>query len=142
MYCTINDIIANITEDQLISITNDQDNANSVVESIVNDKISEISSYIDGAIRSSYTVPITDADDLKFLKPIATDLVVCALYQRRFILEPLDGMISRRKAAISEIEKIQKGITSLNSGTPETRPGNIRVSSRTKLFDDDTLERF
>jgi phage gp36-like protein len=142
MYCTIEDIIADITEVQLIRLTNDFDDANSVDKGLAEKKITEVSSYIDGAIRQHYTVPITNEDDLRFLKPLCVDLVVCALYQRRFPLDYSDALANRRKAAISEIDKIQKGTTQLVSGTPDSKPGYFRVSSRVRIFDDDMMERY
>lgn len=142
MYCTISDIIAEITEAQLIRLTNDYDDAHSVNESMVESKIVEVSSYIDSAIRRHYVVPITDEDDLKFLKPICVDLVVCALFQRRFPIEYSDALSSRRKAAINEVEKIQRGTTQLVSGTSESKPSYFKVSTRVRVFDDAMMERY
>ena len=143
MYCSVDDILADVTEQTAIRLTNDSDDQDGINEALLVDKIIEISRYIDTAIKSQYTVPIEDEGDLAFLKPIAVSLVVCSLYQRRFPLEYSDALSERRKQAMADIDKVQKGIIKLTeSGTVATRPGYFMVSKRDRMFPDEDLSRY
>jgi phage gp36-like protein len=128
--------------DTLISLTDDSAQPSDLNNGIINNKIIEVGSYIDSYLTSRYPVPVTDANDLLKIKPICISLVVCDLYQRRLGLDYSDSLVSRRKLAIADLEKIQKGIIKLGSGSAETRPSVHKVSDRTRFFTEESMSTF
>jgi phage gp36-like protein len=143
MYCTKDDIVADIGERELIQISNDTENATSVDETIVEDKIAEIGVYIDSYLTESVTLPITDANDLLLIKKICVSLVVCDLYQRRLKLDYSDSLSERRKLAVADLEKIQNGKIVLASKKSVSDSSHYsRVSQRTKYFTDESLRGY
>lgn len=141
-YCSIQDVIDDVTEKVLIQITNDVDGAEEVNEEIVLTRIENASNYIDSYLTDHYSVPLTDEDEIKRIKPICISLTVCELYQRRIGLDYSESLVARRRMAIEDLIRYQKGLMKLSKGNPETKPGFYRVTKLTKLFPDEYLEDY
>jgi len=140
MYCSVDDIIADISYETLAEISNDSIKT-IVDEDIVNAKITEISNYIDTYLSGMYSVPYTNEVGITVLNRIATSLVVCDLYQRRLGLDYPESLEVRRRLAISELEKIQRGVIKLPvEVTTNTR--HYKVSLRTAMFLGDNLSEY
>lgn len=141
MYCSIDDIIADVSYSTLAELSSDE--VKGVVdESIVTAKIEETSDYIDTYLSGTYAVPYTGGGAGEtILNRIATALTVCDLYRRRLGLDYPESLEVRRREAISDLEKIQKGIIKLSSEASETAR-HYRVSERVKLFLDDNLKEY
>jgi phage gp36-like protein len=141
MYCTIENIIADISEATLIELTSDAvaPAEKETNEALVTSKIEEVSRMIDTYLTSRYPIPVVNTDDLLRLRPIAVSLVVCELYQRRIGLDYSESLQARRRDATAQLEKIQKGVIVLSAGTPDTRPSFYRTNKRTRIFTDETF---
>ena len=142
MYCILQDIIDDVTERTLIELTNDDDGGLDVNEDLVNAKIDEVCRYIDSNLSVSYTVPITNLDDIKIIRPIAITLVICDLFQRRLSLNYPPSLIQRKKDAMNDLMNIQKGLIQLNPVNSPSKESCIRVSSRTQIFTDKVLNKY
>lgn len=134
MYCTITDIIADITEKTLMELTDDSDVPQNYNQQLIEAKIEEASKYIDGYLVERYPLPITDAMDLEILRSICVSLVVTELYRRRIGLDYSESLQRRRDEAIDNLDKIQRGIIKLNTGTQKSKPKYYRYTQRTKFF--------
>jgi phage gp36-like protein len=137
MYCNIQDIIDDLTEKVVAQLSND-DNPNQVNEEIVNKYISESSQLIDGFLRTRYELPLEIEHAI--IKKVCIDIVKYELYKRRG--KVFDNIQNLYHDGISTLEKIQKGIITLDEGTPETRPGFFLVSKRKPVYDKETLDNY
>lgn len=132
MYCTLDDIIADIGYDDLQQITDDH-KTGVVDEGIVQRKIEEVDNYINSYIREHYSLPITSPGGLSVLKKIAVSLVVCELYQRRLGLDYPETLSRRKQDAVADLGKIQKGIINLQENTTNVEKKYL-VSKRNRIF--------
>ncbi len=133
MYCTYEDIEADIGFNDLLQITDDN-KVGVVDELLVQTKIQNVENYINSYIQEHYDLPITSAAGLSVLRKIAVALVVCDLYQRRLGLEYPESLVLRRQEAINDLMKIQKGIINLQPNEAKVIKKYL-VSERTKVFD-------
>lgn len=146
MYCDVNDIKTDISEETLIDLTNDSRGAgsNTVDTTKVTAKIDEATEYINSYLFKRYPLPLSNTEDLKVLKGICVSLVVCELYQRRYPKDYFDNLSERRKLAVANLTKIQSGVMLLRTPTTanETkRPSSGSVSKRTRVFTDDMINQ-
>lgn len=137
MYCTNQDIVDDLTEKVVAQLSNDEE-PNIVNEEIVGKYISESSQLIEGYLRGRYKLPL--ANEQAILKKICVDLVKYELYKRRG--KVFDNIQNLYKDGIATLEKIQKGMITLDEGTAETRPGFFLVSERKPVFDKAKLESY
>lgn len=137
MYCNIQDIKEDLTEKVVAQLSND-DNPNLVNEEIVSKYISESSQLIEGFLRSRYELPLRNEHAI--LKKVCIDIVKYELYKRRG--KVFDNIQNLYKDGISTLEKIQKGMITLDEGTAETRPGFFLVSERKPVIDKQTLDNY
>ena len=137
MYCSIQDIKDDLTEKVVAQLSNDE-NPNLVNEEIVNKYISESSQLIEGFLRSRYELPLSNEHAI--LKKVCIDIVKYELYKRRG--KVFDNIQNLYKDGIATLEKIQKGMITLDEGTAETRPGFFLVSNREPVFDKNKLDNY
>jgi len=137
MYCSIQNIKEDMTEKVVAQLSNDE-NPNLVNEEIVSKYISESSQLIEGFLRSRYELPLSNEHAI--LKKVCIDIVKYELYKRRG--KVFDNIQNLYKDGIATLEKIQKGMITLNEGTAETRPGFFLVSERKPVFDKTKLENY
>jgi len=106
-YCTLTDIQSVIPERQLINLTVDVPDVDSVVDENVFSECAEVSdSTINGYIRARYTLPLAVIP--QFLKSIAVDITAYRLYMRRPQDIP-EHIKENHKIALSQLSAIQKG---------------------------------
>ncbi len=134
MYCTINDIIADITEKTLVELTDDSPIPQNYNADLIQAKIREASEYIDSYLVERYPLPITDDSDLEILKGICVTLVVTDLFRRRLGLDFSESLQRRREEAIDNLSKIQRGIIKLRSGIQLNKPRYYRYTERQRYF--------
>ena len=127
MYCTVTDIIDNMTEKTVRELTSDSDSVN--IE-IVNAKINEIGSFIDSYLNNQYTLPIINEQDLTILKSICIELVAFGLYNRKHQYSITDDMMFRYNNTIAILKEIQSGKKTLFTGHPTNNSSVIIVSRR------------
>ncbi len=137
MYCGIQDIKEDLTEKVVAQLSNDE-NPNLVNEEIVSKYISESSQLIEGFLRSRYELPLRNEHTI--LKKVCIDVVKYELYKRRG--KVFDNIQNLYKDGIATLEKIQKGMITLDEGTAETRPGFFLVSNREPVFDKNKLDNY
>ena len=130
MYCTITDIIGDLTEIITAQLSNDDSTSKTVDESILTQYISDASDLIDGYLRSRYPLPLIS--EYAIIKKVCIDLVKYELYKRRNRMN--DFIQKVQDTAISTLDKIQKGIIKFDEGTPANRPGFYLVSKRDSVF--------
>jgi phage gp36-like protein len=137
MYCSIQDIKEDLTVMVVAQLSNDE-NPNLVNEEIVSKYISESSQLIEGFLRSRYELPLSNEHAI--LKKVCIDIVKYELYKRRG--KVFDNIQNLYKDGIATLEKIQKGMITLDEGTAETRPGFFLVSNREPVFDKNKLDNY
>lgn len=117
MYCTQEDIEKQITTPILIQLTNDK-SEDAIDETVTFEAILYSSTLIDGYLRGRYELPLNTR--LPFLRILAIDLSIYRLYSRRFQADMPGSILEQYKEAIKALEKIQKGIISLEIETENT----------------------
>lgn len=137
MYCTVRDIVDDLTKKVVAQLSNDGE-PNVVNNEIVSKYISEVTQIIDGYLRGRYELPLISEHSI--LKKICIDIVKCELYKRRG--KVFDNIQNFYKDGISTLEKIQKGMITLNEGKTETRPGFFLVSERKPVFDKTKMDNY
>jgi phage gp36-like protein len=142
MYCLIEDIQKQLSQDTLIQLTDD--NQTGKIDSVIAEEaILYSESLINGYLRGRYTLPlisITSPNPPDVLKILAVDLSIYRLYSRRFQAD-IPGSISEKyKNSIKILEQIQRGIISLGVETAGTAPelGEYRTN---KSFQDRTFSK-
>lgn len=145
MYCSVEDIARNIDNSKLRELTTDSSYQNQYDEELIAVNIEEQSVYIDAYLSGRYLLPITNQNDLTILKTICVQLVIEALYSRR-ILELPDSVYIKKKNAVADLEKIQKGIIVLKSANESEQAQekkHVQKTSKTKkYFTDESLRKF
>lgn len=136
MYCSLDDIQKQVSENTLIQLTDD-DQVGEIDLIIVEEAIIYSETLIDGYLRGRYTLPvnnISSPNSSDILKIIAVDLSIYRLYSRRFQTDTPDSISEKYKISIRILEQIQKGIISLGVETAGTAPelGEYRTNKTFK----------
>lgn len=118
MYCTSQDIEKQITREILVQLTNDTPLQDTVDDSVTYEAILYSSTLIDGYLQGRYDLPINTR--LPLLRIVAIDLSIYRLYSRRLHADMPDSILEQYKEAIKTLEKIQKGIITLEIETDTT----------------------
>jgi phage gp36-like protein len=141
VYCTLDDIKQQISETTLIEITDDNQ-ANEINTTIVDEAILYSGTLIDGFLRGRYSIPLPIIPVL--IKIISADLSVFRLYSRRFHTDMPESINNKYKNCIKLLEQIQKGIVSLGIEKPEDPPecGEYITNKtfRDRIFTDSVLD--
>lgn len=141
MYCTIADILDNVSEDVLIDITNDAGvDATTINENKVNQKIGDVSALIDSFAKKKYQVPFNPVP--RVIKKLAIALTLYELFSLTGIDEERDQhLIRSQKTAMNLLDKISSG--KLTIGVPSPPPDNsLRVESQKRVFSRESLKDF
>ena len=140
MYCLIEDIQKQVSQDTLIQLTDD--NQTGEIDSvIVEEAILYSESLINGYLRGRYTLPLAiNANPPDILKILAVDLSIYRLYSRRYQTDTPDSISEKYKNSIKILEQIQRGIISLGLETAGAAPelGEYRAN---KSFQDRTFSK-
>lgn len=121
-YCTLDDIRANIPNEHIIQLTDDNGIQQVDIEK-VDEAIAYADSLINGYLAGQYNVPLSPVP--KLINKLSIDLAIFHLYSRRFDLEMPEGMMSRYKNCIRLLEQIQQGIVRL--GIEIEQDSNLRI---------------
>jgi phage gp36-like protein len=138
MYCTIEEIISSgMPEKTLAELSNDI-NPLIVESSVVNDLISESTEYIDGFLRTRYTLPLINIHQI--LKDVCIDIVKYKLFKRRDKTDDrTDKLLDDAK---STLKAIQRGELILNETLETVRYGFYKANVRQRVFTDELLDTF
>lgn len=138
-YCTKADLLKEITEEQLIQLTDDDDNG---VENddIISEKIADADSLIDGYCGKRYTVPFTTVP--KIVKNLSVQIAIYNLFKRRqHVLS--DEKKEDYKNALQFLRDIEAGKISLGVPAPAENPDRIGdYDGNDRLFTRDNMEGF
>lgn len=141
-YCTLADIQSKrLSEETLIQLTDDTDSG--LVDQVkVDEAIADATELIDGYLRKRYTLPLTTVQGL--VVKLALDVSVYNLYGLRPELDTPDRVAADYKAALRLLEQIQRGDVKIGVEEPsgEEATEALQVQAPTRIFDDDTLERY
>lgn len=147
-YCTVEDILTIIPEQDLINLTNDNPSCTPAIDQNVCDAVGiTAGGIIDGYLRGKYTLPLEFVPEI--VRQIACDICAYRLYNRRPQTMP-EHIKTNHENALKLLKDIQKGDFKLE--TPEEvkdisfqKPKssflvNKKVSD--KIFDERTLRAF
>jgi phage gp36-like protein len=128
MYCTLDDIKANLPERRIVELTDDLNPSRSgtINEEIVSKAIEESSVLINSIIGGRYSLPFSDTPPV--LRSICADLSIHNLYGRRLDLEDNPGMRKKYDNAMKLLQMIADGSVSLGV-PPNAESGNFSVRS-------------
>lgn len=132
MYCTVADIQQEIPAKELAQITNDGDGS-TIDVSVVETAIVEATALIDTYLITRYPLPLSEVPIA--IRAYCRKLVKVELFRRRPKGRDPEELRLIRREVIMELEKLQAGTTTLDVGTPETRPGFYVSNKRTPVFD-------
>ena len=142
-YCTQDDILNQISEDDLIQLTDDDD-AGEVDTDKVSRAIDDAEALIDSYCGTKYLVPFSTVPDI--IRSQAVEIAIYDLFARRM------GAPEERKQryddAIRFLKDVAGGKASLGVQPPPDPPGDdnytggSQVSVRTKIFDSDTMDKY
>ncbi len=141
-YCTVRDLIDNMSERVLIQLTDDATPPTAINESRCLAVIEEASEIIDARLKARYSdLPLQEPISA-MIRGICADIVAYKLYSRRNKGD-IENVYQRYKAALEMLDKIR-----LNEQTPNVSNGSAssayRVSRRKseRIFTDDVLARY
>ncbi len=115
MYCTQADIVEQITEDELIQLTDDA-GAGSVDSDKVDRAIADADSEIDSYCGARYGVPFTTVPTM--IRKVSVDIAVYHLYTRRAALGLPEERKTRYEKAVQFLRDVARGLASLGSDEP------------------------
>lgn len=136
MYCTINDIINELSYKISAQLSNDAD-PNTLNDTLIEQYISDASELINSYLRGRYPLPLQS--DHAIIKNICIDVVKYELYKRRSKLD--ENLKDIYNNAISDLNKLQRGIIVLDEGTTDTRPKHFAINTKTQMFTQELLDR-
>lgn len=144
-YCTIDDLKKILPETILIRLTDDE-SAGVIEETRAQEAIDSAAEEIDTYIGARVALPISGTVP-PILGKINADIAVYNLYSRVKEQVP-DTRTSRHKDAVRLLEKIGEGKISLGLQPPPDPPaagnysGGNQVNTRTKIFDEETMDKY
>lgn len=138
-YCTQADILKQITEDQLIQLTDDSD-AGVVDTAIVADAIAAADAIIDGYCAQRYTVPFGTTPSI--INEISVTVALYKLFTRRAHAMP-DLRKEQYDNVIKMLKDIEAGRISLGVPAPTSNPDRKgEYDGNDRLFTRDDMKGF
>ncbi|NPU85551.1 MAG: DUF1320 domain-containing protein [Syntrophaceae bacterium] len=126
-YCTQNDLIEQISEAELIQLTDDA-GADTVDTSAVARAIADADAEIDGYCGARYTVPFSPAPVM--IRKISVDLAIYNLFSRRSAVKIPEERQKRYDNAVRFLRDVSRGLISLGADAPaEPDSGLPRAST-------------
>ncbi len=150
MYSTIQDILKDLDESEVLLLIND---GNGDVDEIdltdsqdtaslrVIEQIKAADDEIDSYLRSRYPKPFTEVPER--IRQISKDIAIYNLYKRRHRLDMPESIVAIYKSRIADLEKIQKGV--INPIIEPDQPGiqgKVNKTESDKIFSSTLLNKF
>jgi phage gp36-like protein len=141
MYCTLDDLKAQVPERVLIELTDDE-GLGMVNQTRVDAAITAATDEINGYCQARYPVPFNPVPG--FIKKLAVDIALYNLFARRgYDEESADkSIVDRYKAAIRALENIARGLVTLGAPEPAPAAEGMDVRSSERVFSRGSLEGF
>lgn len=143
-YCVKADIIKLLPEAQLIRLTDDE-GTGAVNDARLQEAIESAAEEIDSYLGSRYELPLTKT--VPVLGKLSVDMAIFNLYSR--VKETIPETRQKRyDNAIRFLEKVAEGKMSLGVQPAPDAPesgqaeGQSKVSVRTKVFDETTMDKY
>lgn len=145
MYCSITDIVKDLSEAELILLVNDE---NLILTSLseappeiierIEEQIKAAESEINGYIGGRYNLPLAEVPDR--INQICKDISIYNLYKRRHRLNMAESIVEIYKQCRAELSKIQSGLITLSDVGPPVYVTNKKESD--KYFDKEKLDQY
>ena len=144
MYCTVDDLRNQSSEEFLIRCTDDA-GLGAVDQEIAEDKITDAQTEIDSYCRAQYSVPFQTVPGL--IKKIAVDIALYNLVSRRGMDEesPDVILVKRYRDAVKLLENLAKGIVTIGpaaAGDPKPQPQQATIFSQRRRFTRRSMDGF
>jgi phage gp36-like protein len=142
-YCTLDDLKDQISEDELIQLTDDSGSGSVDMEKI-HGAIASADALIDGYCGKHYKVPFSPAPPI--IRDFSVIIAIYKLFARR--QGAPEDRRTRYKDAVDFLKGVAKGENTLGVQPVPDPPGEdgytgaIQVSARDKMFDADILSKF
>jgi len=138
-YCVKDDLLGQISLDQLIQLTDD--NSTHVENSeLITQAIADADGEIDGWVGKRISVPLSPVPDI--VRKMSTDIAIYNLFARR--QGAPEDRKDRYKNAITFLRSVAEGKATLGAdspgGTPQATP--VVITSQTRIFSRTTMEEF
>lgn len=144
MYCTIDDLKKQSSDEFLIRCTDDEQTGE-INQETVDEKIDDAQMEIDSYCRAQYSVPFQAVPGL--IRKLAVDIALYNLVSRRGIDEdsPDVILVKRYRDAVKLLENLAKGIVTIGpaaAGDPSPQPQQATIVSPPRRFTRGSMEGF
>jgi phage gp36-like protein len=144
MYCTIDDLREQSSEEFLLRCTDD-DGTGEINQAIVNKKIEDAQTEIDSYCRAQYPVPFQTVPGL--IRKLTVDIALYNLLSKRGIDEdsPDVILVKRYRDAVKLLENLAKGIVTIGptvAGEPSPQPQQAAIVSPPRRFTRTSMKGF
>ena len=143
-YSSLSDILSTLSESEIARLTDDAQ-GKTVNQDIVNEAITKGDEFLNGYLRSRYSLPLSTVPAL--VKDISVELAIYNLFLRRYRTKMPESADSQYKATIKTLEQIQKGFINLGIEPKAQEGGQVGTfrtnkTSSDRLFSKDLLNGF
>lgn len=144
MYCTVDELRRQSSEEFLIRCTDDA-GENKIDLMIVDEKIGDAQMEIDSYCRTQYPVPFQTVPGL--IRKLTVDIALYNLVSRRGLDEdsPDVILVKRYRDAVKFLENLAKGIVTIGptvAGDPKPQPQQAAIASSPRRFSRGSMEGF
>ena len=136
-YCTKEDILEQLPEQELITLTDDA-GTGTVDEDVVNRAITDADATIDAYCQGRYALPLNPVPEM--IRKLSVDIAIYNLYSRRNDVMP-DVRTERYKNAIRFLERVAEGKIQLGASTPqpESTANSVNLTSDERIFNRENM---
>ncbi len=144
MYCTLDDLKAQVSEAVLVELTDDE-GTGQVDQARVDAAITAATDEINGYCQARYPVPFDPVPG--FIRKLAVDIALYNLFSRRGYNDQAEeggdkAIIDRYRAAVRTLENIAKGVVTLGVPNPPPATDGTDIRSNPRIFSRERLEGF
>lgn len=144
MYCTIDDLRSQSSNEVLIRCTDDE-GTGEIDQAIIDEKINDAQMEIDSYCRAQYPVPFDPVPGL--IRKLTVDITLYNLISRRGLDEdsPDVILVKRYRDAVKLLENLAKGIVTIGPvavGAPSPMPQQASIVSSPRRFSRGSMEGF
>ena len=144
MYCTVDDLRDQSSEEFLIRCTDDA-GVGAIDQTVVEKKIADAQTEIDSYCRAQYTVPFQVVPGL--IKKLAVDIALYNLVSKRGLDEesPDVILVKRYRDAVKLLENLAKGIVTIGpaaAGGIGPQPQQATIVSQRRRFSRTSMDGF
>ncbi len=143
MYCTLDDLLKQVPEAVLISLTDDE-GTGAINQAVVDQAIQAAQDEADTYIGTRYPLPLSHVPGI--VKKLTADIALYNLFARRGFdsgENSADNVIVRKyDGAIKLLSSIAKGAVGLGTSEPPPPSSGAQITSSIRVFSRDKMEGF